>query len=417
MASELLRYPMPTGRMTRPRRAPSSAPSLLQVMRPWLPPAEELLPYLAEIDKRRWYSNSGPLVTRLEEQLSQQLGFSDPGVVTVANATVGLTVALMAREIPAGSICLMPSWTFAATPHAALAAGLVPWFHDVDRKTWALDLGEVTETLKRIPNRVAAVIVVSPFGAPIDIPAWEEFEDRTGIAVIVDAAAAFDTTRPSRIPLVVSLHATKILGAGEGGFLATTDARVRDRTKACCNFGFAGSRNAMLPAMNAKMSEYHAAVALASFAHWPEIRRRHARINEWYRQGVAQVEGVALQPQYGEGWVTNTTSVVLPAGSRRIVASVLSQLGIETRGWWGEGCHVQPAFADCPRSALPITEDLGSRVLGLPHSPDTRKSDVDAVVSALAQALEKDTGRRSADLSNLAEALAGDAPVPVNVRH
>jgi dTDP-4-amino-4,6-dideoxygalactose transaminase len=363
----------------------------MQVLRPQLPSAADLLPYLAEIDQRRWYSNSGPLVVRLEEQLSRHLGFSSPGVITTANATLGLTAALMARRIPSGSICLLPSWTFAATPHAALVAGLIPWFIDVDRRTWALNPDHVTEMLKRMPRPVGALIVVSPFGAPIDVQAWERFEERTGILVIVDAAAAFDTTHPSRLPFVVSLHATKILGAGEGGFIASTDSHFLERVRACCNFGFQGSRNAMLPALNAKMSEYHAAVALASLASWSETRQRHSRVMDRYRRRVAHLDRVSLQPKYGHGWVSGTTSVLLPPRTRERVSQTLLQFGIETRLWWGTGCHTQPAFMDCPRGALPVTEELGGRVLGLPHFPEMRQQDVDTVVNSVSEALNSRT--------------------------
>ena len=65
----------------------------------------------------------------------------------------------------------------------------------------------------------------------------------------------------------------------------------------------------------------------------------------------------------------------------------LSARSIETRTWWGQGCHTQPAFADCPRGALPVTEELGARVLGLPHFPDMRKQDVDLVTGTVAEAL------------------------------
>jgi dTDP-4-amino-4,6-dideoxygalactose transaminase len=357
------------------------------VLQPRLPRAAEILPYLEAIDERRWYSNYGQIVTRLEEQLSLHLGMASPGVVTSANATAGLTAALLARQVPAGAFCIMPSWTFAATPHAARAAGLTPWFHDVDRRTWALNPVDVQETLRRIPGHVGAVMVVSPFGAPLDIAGWEAFENRTGVPVVVDAAAGFDAARASRIPVVVSLHATKVLGAGEGGFVATTDEALRDRLRACCNFGFHGSRTAMLPALNAKMSEYHAAVALAGLANWPAIRARHVRVSQWYRRSMAGLPGVHLQPGYGEGWAGSTTSVELPARSLAEMTARLLQAGIETRAWWGQGCHVQPAFAACPRGPLPVTEDLGSRVLGLPHFPDIRESEVDAVAAALAEAL------------------------------
>ncbi|HTS48131.1 MAG TPA: DegT/DnrJ/EryC1/StrS family aminotransferase [Bryobacteraceae bacterium] len=365
-----------------------------------MPTAVEILPYLETIDAHRWYSNWGPLVTRLEEQLARRLSVPSESVVTAANCTAGLTAALLAREVPAGSFCIMPSWTFAATPHAARGAGLIPWFHDVDPATWALNPDTVADSVKQMHPRPGAVIAVSPFGAPIDIQAWEAFEAHTGIPVIVDAAAGFDTVRASKIPCVVSLHATKILGAGEGGFISTTDAGLADRLRACCNFGFRDSRSAMAPAMNAKMSEYHAAVALASLAAWPSTRAQHTRISERYAAALAPLAEVTPQPGYGIGWVSATTSVLLPPGSALSISERLNHTGIESRSWWGAGCHLQPAFADCPREVLATTEDLGSRVLGLPHFLDLRPSDVDRVVQALSETL------RAWSLRNLSERIS-----------
>jgi len=368
--------------------APAADPTiLLPVSRPKLPSADEILPYLRCIDDARWYSNLGPLATRLEEQLSHHFGLSDRGVVATANATAGLTAALLARGVSAGSICVMPSWTFVASPHAARCAGMKPWFHDVDRQTWALNPDKVQETLNRIPAPVGAVMVVSPFGAPLDMEAWQAFEDRTGVPVVIDAAAGFDTARAFSIPTVVSLHATKILGAGEGGFILTGDRQLRDRAVGCSNFGFRGSRSALVPALNAKMSEYHAAVALAGLTCWPAIRSQHAGIAEWYSQAIARLEGVSLQPGYGTGWVSGTTNVVLPPGVMARVSRHLRERGIDTRSWWGNGCHVQPAFEGYPRNPLPLTEDLGTRVLGLPHFPDMQGTDVARVVEALSEAL------------------------------
>lgn len=379
-------------------KAPQTAkrtPVCIPVLRPRLPSAAEILPYLQAIDAQRWYSNYGPLVQRLEKELSKHLGVGENELVTVTNATAGITAALLALEPEKGSVCLIPSWTFAATPHAARAAGFVPWFHDVDRRTWALHPDHVKETMK---NGCApkAVVVVSPFGAPIDSKAWLQFQDDTGVSVVVDAAAGFDTVTPSSLLSVVSMHATKVFAAGEGGFVLTNDKAMSDRVRACCNFGFQNSRVAQHLGINAKMSEYHAAVALASLERWAAVRLKHLRIVEWYRQALGQLDGLSLQPGYGEGWATGTTSVILPAGSATQVAGLLLRSGIETRSWWGQGCHVQPAFASFGRGKLPITEDLGARVLGLPHYLDMQKEDIAYIVSVLGRSLRSLTGNRRA---------------------
>ena len=70
--------------------------------------------------------------------------------------------------------------------------------------------------LRRAPAKLGAVMPLAPFGAPIDYAAWDCFAEETGIAVIIDGAAAFDTARPGRAPVALSPHATKVLGRGGG---------------------------------------------------------------------------------------------------------------------------------------------------------------------------------------------------------
>jgi dTDP-4-amino-4,6-dideoxygalactose transaminase len=61
----------------------------------------------------------------------------------------------------------------------------------------------------------------------------------------------------------------------------------------------------------------------------------------------------------------------------------LGDEGIETRQWWGQGCHLMPAYAQCAHEPLPVTENLGVHVLGLPMSVDLSASDVNWVCAAV----------------------------------
>jgi dTDP-4-amino-4,6-dideoxygalactose transaminase len=110
----------------------------LPVAHPRMPRAAALLPYLERIDANRNYTNFGPLVTELEARLAKRLGV-DPGcLVSVANATAGLTLALRSAAGDRPGVCLIPAWTFVATAHAVAAAGFTPHLADVDEDSWAL---------------------------------------------------------------------------------------------------------------------------------------------------------------------------------------------------------------------------------------------------------------------------------------
>lgn len=371
--------------------APQAAPkptASVAVARPRMPPADAILPYLQQIDEARWYSNFGPLLTALEQRIARRFP-ANAAVVTVANATQALTLTLKAMDLNPGGYVIMPSWTFVATAHAVIQAGLKPWFMDVDPQTWMLDPATVIALSPELAHEAVAVIPVCAFGAMPDLSAWRAFRELTGLPVLLDAAAAFDALDDARLPAVVSLHATKVLGVGEGGFLVTEDAALARRVRLSANFGFEGSRNSLIAATNAKLSEYTAAVGLAALDSWPGDRLRWMRTAQMLRIALIGRPDVRFQEGWGRDWVTSVCTVALPLGSAPRIAQVLREAGVDTRQWWGGGCHASTAFIDCRREALPVTEALAGSTIGLPFSIDMSAEDIARVATALDRALSR----------------------------
>jgi dTDP-4-amino-4,6-dideoxygalactose transaminase len=356
----------------------------LPCCKPQLPGAESIFQYLKEIDASRWYSNYGPLAIRFHEALAQHWGIDSRQVVTVANGTLGLALALMAQQASRGGLCLMPSWTFVATPHAACLAGLEPHFVDVDQASWALTPELAKEALARVERPVSAVMPVCPFGAPIDAAVWEAFEKETSIPVVIDAAAAFDGLQAGRVPAVVSLHATKALGVGEGGLVVSQNIDLIEEIQKRSNFGFFGNRQVAVLAMNAKLSEYHAAVGLAALDQWPQQRAFLEKSAGLYRQGLKDCSAAKFLDGFGPEWVSATCSIAIDGVAQRIVAG-LADKKIKARRWWGAGCHQEEAFRGYGREALPVTDQLAEAVLSLPFFPGITATEIESVVNTVSQ--------------------------------
>lgn len=369
---------------------------MLPVFKPLLPTAQDLLPLLARIDAKRYYTNYGPLVVEFEARLAAACGAVPDQIVTSSNCTMALAQALRARimhdegeknddgdaaHAPAQALCIVPAWTFVATPAAALLAGLQPWFADVSASTWALDPDHVAALAARLRaagKTVAAVLPVAPFGARLDVAAWEAFEASTGIAVVIDAAASFDAVTGggnapaadiSTIPVVVSMHATKTFGIGEGGFVLSSDTALIKRIRRYGNFGFHGSREATVPGWNAKLGELYAAVGLALFDQWPTVRAEWHSLTEQFCDLAQTLAPHAQVPGFMTTGNISTYGMLQLRQPRADLADIIAQMsrhGIETRQWWARGCHVQTAYQHCGREALPHTETLADTVLGLP---------------------------------------------------
>jgi dTDP-4-amino-4,6-dideoxygalactose transaminase len=357
----------------------------IPVMRPKLPSAERLAPFLKTIDLSRIYSNFGPLALALEDRLARHFGLVGENLTTVANATFGLTLALAAEGAQPGTLCMLPAWTFVASAHAIKLAGLTPYFVDVDPTTWALDPEHIVDQIRQAPSTVGAIMPVVPFGQPINTKAWDHFRARTGLPVVIDAAAAFDSITAGEAPVVVSLHATKVIGAGEGGFVMSTDPALIHGIRTRANFGFDGTREAVYPAINAKLSEYHAAVALAALDEWNEARREWMAIAESYRAVLPNSNMFRLQDGFGQNWIASTCIVNLQGSNAVRAEAALAEAGIETRRWWGQGAHVHRATADFPRTPAPVTEQLAHSTLGLPLYRDLEPEQVRRIVDIVVQ--------------------------------
>lgn len=338
----------------------------IEVCVPRLPSADALAPYLREIDESRRYSNFGPQLGRLEAAIAHHFDLPEKGVAGIANGTLALVLALRASDAPPGTLCIIPAWTFAASAHAVMAAGLRPYFVDVDPGSWALTPDIAHHALATAPGEVGAVLPVAPFGAPIDYEGWLAFRGETGKAVVIDAAAGFDTARPNEVPVALSLHATKVLGVGEGGLVLSRDAALIARIKQLSNFGFNAEREAKMAAINAKLSEYAAAIGLAAFDSWPMLKVGYSWLARCYAAALGSMAGVSPMPRFGEGWAASTCVVQFDMPIAESIAARLAEAKVETRHWWAQGCHRQAAFAACPRGALDVTDHLATCTLGLP---------------------------------------------------
>jgi dTDP-4-amino-4,6-dideoxygalactose transaminase len=383
------------GVMATPAAEAATPTGNVPVLRPLLPKAEQLLPYLRRIDATRIYSNYGPLVLELEGRLARALSLPPGSVATAGTGTAGLMGAMLAlagEARPERPLALMPSYTFVATAVAAQRCGYQPWLADVDDGDWMLH----PQALLAHPQlaRIGLVVPVASYGRPVPHAPWQEFSERTGIPVVIDAAASFEavSAEPARyfgpLPVVLSLHATKSLATGEGGCVASTDLELMTRVVRALNFGFQFSRDSLAPSFNGKLSEYHAAVGLAELDAWQAKQQAFASVVASYRR---QADALGIADRLVTAPSISSCYVLLrcadTAQSARVQASLRAH-GVEFRLWYGQGVHAQTWFADSARDPLPVTEALAPCLLGLPMAADLGDGDIGRVLRAVALGLE-----------------------------
>ena len=327
------------------------------VMRVDLCLGEAFYPYLSEIQDARVYGNFGPQVCRLEEEYARFFGVDADLVVSAANATLAISGAM---KILSARRWLIPSWTFSATAHAACQVTEKLVFGDVDSRTNVI-----------VPARLEAgsgAILTAPFGSRISVGAeWNGFEN-----LVIDAAAAIAHAPEisdeylGNWATVYSLHATKVLGVGEGAIAVFSDAKIAAKFRIWTNFGFHASRVAQIEATNAKLSEVHAAIGRYRLSGWE--REREQWLAARYSAHTT-AESLDINVHYSDSSLISPYWIVqFDSGERKnSVKQSLHLAGIESRDWWGSGCHEMEPFKRIPASGvMSATSHLADTTLGLP---------------------------------------------------
>jgi len=221
-------------------------------LKPNLVKKEAYLIYLSQIDESKWYSNYGPLNSLFESRLLAKYFDNQGAVTTVNNATTGLMLAISMSKRPRGRYALMPSFTFAATPLAAMWCGLEPYFIDISKDDWCINQEILDETLTKLGDEVAVVIPYATFGTYLVLAYFCTLQN-SGVPVVVDAAPCFGTAGDDgqfgkQFPgtVVFSFHVTKPFGIGEGRLVYAGKPESIAMIRQASNFGFSSKREAIL---------------------------------------------------------------------------------------------------------------------------------------------------------------------------
>jgi dTDP-4-amino-4,6-dideoxygalactose transaminase len=343
----------------------------MPIASPWLPPWEEVVERFEDIWRGGRLTN-GACVERLECETAAYLGV--PDCVAVSSCTAGLL--LVARCLGLHGEVILPSFTFFATGHALRWNGLTPVFADCDPKTFGIDPRSVARIWTR---ETSAIVAVHNFGCPADVEALQRFARRQGLRLVFDGAHAFGARACGRSvaawgdATVFSLAATKPLVAGEGGLIATNNPDLARSLRQARNYGNDGSYDCPILGLNARMTEWQAALALAGLPYVEEGIERRQRLAALYQQSLAEAAGLETQqpaPSVRSTWNGFALLVGAQAGiGRDRIEQSLARAGIETRRYYDPPLHRQKLYRRFFRPAsepLAATDTISSQVVSLP---------------------------------------------------
>lgn len=305
--------------------------------------------------------------------------------VGVGNGLEALHLLLLAYEIGSKDEVIVPSHTFIATWLAVSHCGATPVPVEPDPATYNID---PTRIEAAITPRTRAIMPVHLYGQPADMDHINAIAKQYGLIVIEDAAQAqgarYKGQRAGSLGHAAgtSFYPGKNLGAlGDGGAVLTNDPIIAEKVRRLRNYGSEIKYQHEVIGHNSRLDELQAAflrVKLKNLDTWNQCRGEIAKIY------LSQLKNQEIILPYIPTWADPVWHLfVIQCQDRSSLQSELQTQGINTMTHYPIPPHLQHCYADRPRSKLPTSEELASRIISLPVHPFMSETDASTVVDAI----------------------------------
>jgi perosamine synthetase len=323
----------------------------------------------------------GARVAELEARFAAMVGV--PHAVAVSSGTAALHLCLLGLGIGPGDEVITVPFTFIASANSILYTGARPVFVDVSDADFCIDVEHVADA---ITPRTRAIMPVSLYGQPADLPALAALAEAHGLALVEDAAQSHGATIDERSSGswgagCFSFYPTKNMTSGEGGMLTTSDAALAERVRLLREHGMTERYHHDLLGYNFRMTDIHAAIGLAQLTKLPVFNARRRQIAARYDAELRGVHIPRRRPEVGHAYHQYTLRV----SRRDEFAAALSERGIGSGIYYPIPVHRQKPFEALGYGGqhYPVSERLAGEVLSIPVHPGLSDAEVSTVINAV----------------------------------
>ena len=355
----------------------------------------------------------GKYVTEFEAAMADYLGVKH--VISCANGTDAIVIALRAAGIGHGDEVITTPFTFFATPEAIASVGAVPVFVDIAEHDFNMD---PTKIEAAITPKTKAIMPVHIFGVPADMDAINAIAKKHNLVVIEDGAQSIGSTyRGTKVGntdnmVTSSFYPTKNLGAfGDAGMITTNSddyaiicrgfkEHGMAKTGAMARELLTGVKDEFeetvaadplynpykyynfLIGYNSRMDAIQAALLTIKLAHIESYNQRRTAIADKY---TAALSGTVITPVAPVDATTCYHQYVVRTEKKEELIKHLESKGIGTAAFYPVPMHLQKAlsYLNYQVGDFPIAETICNQTVCLPAFPELTDEEVDTVIAAI----------------------------------
>lgn len=314
----------------------------------------------------------GPEVEQFEQELGAVVGAQ---VISCANGTDALQIAMMALGFQPGDEVILPVHTYVATAEVMALLRLKPVFVDVDPRSFNIDARQIE---KAITPKTVAIVPVHLYGQCADMEPILAIAAKHHLQVIEDAAQALGATytfsngekrQAGTMGTIgtTSFFPSKNLGCfGDGGALFTRDAALAERLRMIANHGQRIKYHHDIIGINSRLDTLQAAILRVKLKYLSGYTKSRLEVANYYDQHLDN-RRVAV-PHRSENSSHVFHQYTIRAERRDQLKKHLEKLQIPTMIYYPVPLHLQKAYRqpEYPEGCFPVTEELSRSVISLP---------------------------------------------------
>ena len=341
----------------------------------------------------------GPEVRLFEEELREYMGVKH--VVSCANGTDALYLALMVLGLKPGDEVITTNFTFIATVEAGALLGLKVVIVDPEPGTFNISAEAVR---KAITPKTRVIVPVHLFGQCADMESIMELAAKHDLFVVEDAAQAtgadyfFSNGIVKKAGTIghigtTSFFPSKNLGCyGDGGAVYTNEDSLANKLRSIANHGMKVRYQYSDIGINSRLDTIQAAILRVKLKHlscFNEARRSFADIYDKAFTGCNSIS-VPERVSYSSH-IFHQYTIKVKNGKRDELKSFLHSMNIPSMVYYPGPLHLQEAYRSLgyKEDDFPVTSSLCKEVLSLPMHPDMEKEQLEYIIFNLLKFFEK----------------------------
>jgi UDP-2-acetamido-2-deoxy-ribo-hexuluronate aminotransferase len=333
----------------------------------------------------------GPEVKKFEEELQKYMGCNH--VISCANGTDALQIAIMALRLNPGDEVITTNFTFIATVEVVALMGLKLVLVDPDPNTFNISVDAVR---KAITPRTKAIVPVHLFGQCADMESIMKLAQEKGLYVIEDAAQATGAEylfsdgihkKAGTIGTIgtTSFFPSKNLGCyGDGGAMFTNDETLAGKLRSISNHGMKERYHYDDIGVNSRLDTIQAAILLVKLKHLNEFNSARRKTADFYDNAFRGCPDIAVPERAGYSThIFHQYTIRIRHGKRDELKKYLESAKIPAMIYYPGPLHTQHAYRNLGYgdNDFPVTTDLCHEVLSLPMHPDMEQEQLDYITS------------------------------------